>query len=90
MTKCYGYGVKLILHQRHPTQDNTILPTEVANLPTETGSGRMSHSPRTLLAPGLVESKMGRATPLDPKSTIVKVYLRIQGRNLKQTELKEL
>ena len=90
MTKCHGYGVKCILHKRHAPQDNTILPTEVANFPAETGSGRMSHSPRTLLAPGLVETKMGRATPLDPKSTIVKVYLRIQGRNLKQTELKEL
>ena len=89
LTKCHGYGVKCILHKRHAPQDNTILPTEVANLPTETGSGRISHSPRTLLAPGLVAIKMGRAETLVPKSTKVKVYLRVQGRNLKQTELKE-
>ena len=80
---------KKYLHQRHAPQDNTILPTEVANFPAETGSGRMSHSPYTLLAPGLVTIKMGRATALVPKSTIVRVCLRIQGRNLKQTELKD-
>ena len=32
LTQCYAYRVKRILHQRHTLQDNTILPTEVANL----------------------------------------------------------
>ena len=82
LTKCYGYGVKRILHQRHAPQDNTILPTEVANFPAETGSGRMSHSPHTLLAPGLVTIKMGRATSLVPKSTIVKSLFKNTGSEL--------
>ena len=36
--------------------DFTILPTDVANLPTETGSGGVSHPPHTPLAPGLKTS----------------------------------
>ena len=44
-----------ILHQRLTPQGNiTILPTEVANLPTEAGSGGVSHPPPTHpLAAGL-------------------------------------
>ena len=41
---------------------------EVANFPAKTGSERISHSPHTLLAPGLVTIKMGRATALVSKS----------------------
>ena len=42
-----------ILHQRNTPQGNfTILPTKVANLPTETGSGGVA-PPQLPLAPGL-------------------------------------
>ena len=45
-----------ILHQRITPQGNsTILPSEVANLPTETGPEGSSHPP---LAPGLVKVDM--------------------------------
>jgi len=44
-----------ILHQRSTPQGNfTILPTEVANLPTETGSGGVLHPPTHPLGAGPV------------------------------------
>ena len=61
-TKCYACKEQRILHQQHTPQSNLIiLPTEVANLPTETDSGR-GVSQTTIL-------------PLSAESEVVKIKL---------------
>ena len=59
-------GSKTYMHQRHAPQDNKILPTEVANLLTESGSGDVA-LPTHLISAGTGCNKDRQSHTFDSK-----------------------